>query len=218
MSAAPNGHGEWPTEFRRDLEREPPEKPEIPLNASPMQLARILGSLIIAWHPVWRAMLGALEFLRGMLIGAKGSAESAATLAREARDEARGAHAVALAIAEKLGVKLTTSVGTPPLPPMRERAESLVEFAEEVKQATLIGERRPDTTADEQVDRLLEAKLAARAERERIKKLEDEAAARKAADDARRDRRKAIAKWAAGILSAVASGWLLRELTSIHWH
>lgn len=209
----------FPEELPAEL-REPPPMQDLPQQATERKLIQWLFSALMVWDPVWRGVLRFLRAVHGFFVQYRQEL-------RELRGEVYEVRSVALAIAAKLGVELTVAVGArapatvPPLPPMRNRVESLIEFAEEVKEATQRGEKEEGTTADEQVDHLIEKKLAEVAERERIKKLEDDAAEaarlKIEAAEQKKDRRKQLRNWAAGLLSAVASGWILRELALVHW-
>lgn len=207
----PNG---WPPELEPDYEL--PDAPGLPSGATPWQLSQALGDFLLAWVPIWKAIVSALHYLRGTTAKAAGQAERAADIARDARDEARGARVAALAVLEKLGARLTTPAsmglgpdglphGKTPALPMREpgiSSHSLEEMVPALAQAR---------TTDE-VQRLIDERIKASEEAKRIARLD-------AADVARKARWKKLAKWVGGVLSAAATGYLASELKHlIHWH
>lgn len=127
-SGLSNGDG-WPSKLDEDL----PEPSLLPSAGSWRELAQGYATALFAWYEWLKAIVLGLHFVKGAAIRADGHAERAGNLARDARDEARGARVVSLAVAAKLGVDLTTlaSHGLGPdgmphggVPPMRAPADS----------------------------------------------------------------------------------------------
>lgn len=208
----------WPHELDAPL----PELPsDLPPNPSPHVLATSYGTIVLVWARLMSAIVSGLHYLRGTTARAAGLAERAIEIGRDTRDEIREVRVATFAIAEKLGVALTTPVGTKPeptLPPMRDPELSLAsvtELVEGAKAAAVEGERRPDSTPDAEVDRFLDGWMARRKERDEIDRLKKAEATRVERSKARWG---AVVKWGATTLAGAATAEVLRLLASIHWH
>lgn len=188
--------------------QEPPPMPDVPRPATERQLSQWLFTVLMAWDPVWRAMLGFLEVLHGMVVRAREDAS-------DTRIEVREVKVVAEAIAEKLGVKLTAAAKLPPMRDPDISAMGLEAMVPKLAHAALEGERRPDSTPNAEIRRVLSEEIKKREEAAKFAKLQAE-------EDEREAKRKKAAEDRAAsfrsIRNAVVGGLCLAgAIEAVHW-
>lgn len=218
----------WPT-----LDASPPNVPELPEDATPTEIARALGTVILEWAARWPKVVHALDYLQGATMGAKAEAERASSDSRRTRE--------AVAHLDRKVVELVRRQN-PNLPPMRGETPSSHALVEEVRSEVkdsfeqlakktsgpyLSG--RPAELTDLAV-KVFDAKWNEREETLRRRAMEDRIAAidalevkakkeredeQKRVEDERRDAKKEAARAAQNFRLLLRYGLLAAFLTSI---
>lgn len=131
MVADLNGNGGWP-----ELPKEPPTLEELPDDATPIELARAYAQGFVAFAPLWRKSVHALEFLFGLGMGTKAALErledTVASLAiplPTMRPQLGSSHDLAKAVGSEVAERFEREARNPSTP--APDAKKLAELAEE---------------------------------------------------------------------------------------
>ena len=89
--------------------------------------------------------------------------------------------------------------------------EAFIPLAHQLAAAALEGERRPDSTPEASIQRVLGQELDKREAAKNLRRLED-------AERARKAQIAKVLKWAGSIIGSAIGGYVLHLLTTIHWH
>ena len=158
-----------------------PRPPVVPLNVDEREALRHYGTIAVQYNAVVEKELPAIK---DAIDEATSSALAACGMAKEARDIARETQELLKRYIVAQGKKDLIAEPAPPLPPMREKTTSSVEFIERVKVGVLDEMRKeasktagPEvTTKPENIARVVEdrlnAELAKRDQEARLKRLD----------------------------------------------
>lgn len=211
----PLDHQGWP-----ELPREPPELENLAEGASPIELARGYASAYLAFAPLWRRAVHALEWLYGAMMGSKAQLEQLqiAVMAQRLppmRAPMSSTHEVARTVGGDVAEAYAAEQRNPSTPPVvpPDKIKALVEERVAIEIARLKAAEWDRIEAERKAAESDRLAIEKQAESER-RDLERAAAAQRIALAAENARQRANWKWAtlsACVTTALGVGAFLVE-------